>query len=780
MAGPGSTIERGSLAEPGSLAFFPLLYIAWADGELAVEELKLLRGHLREAGVREGALAEWFDPEAPPSAERLLHLLDDVRRRAAEVSPERRRSLTELGIAIAEADGKHPTPEERAAILRIEEALGLGGPDAVATLFDPARPIAPLPGVQPRFDPAAMARFLGGPAPETRKRVCALLADGRFETAAGLSTADYRAQVSAWCRALADEGLGALGYPAEFGGGNDPAAFIATFETLAFFDLSLLTKFGVQFGLFGGSIHQLGSRRHHEKYLRDAGTLALPGCFAMSETLHGSNVYDIQTTAVYDSGTRELEVHTPVPGARKDYIGNAARDGRLATVFAQLEVEGEGRGVHAILVPIRGEDGETLPGVTIEDCGEKLGLNGVDNGRLYFDRVRVPRDNLLDRFGSIDDEGVYRSPIASPARRFFTMLGTLVSGRVAVGSAALGATKVALAIAVRYGARRRQFGPPGEAERILLDYPAHQRRLLPRLATTYALNFALHDLQAEYLASATAAAEAGGSGEPETAGAADRRRLEAAAAGLKACATWHATDTIQACRESCGGRGYLANNRFAALKADSDVFTTFEGDNTVLMQLVAKDLLTGFRQQFGDLGALGLARFAAGRARRAIAERNWLISRKTSEAHLRDPAFHDAILDARRSDLVLSLARRVRHRVARGMTSFDAFTDCQHHALTAARAHVECEVLRSMVAAERRTPSSGVAEWLERLRSLYALATIEREAAWFLEQGYLDPPKSKAIRRAVTALCAEIRPQAIPLVDAFDVPRSCLEGSIGL
>lgn len=770
------------MAEPGSLAFHPLLYVAWADGELAAEELAMLRGHLQGAGLPEGVLAGWLDPEAPPSAERLLHLLDEVRRRAAEVSPERKRSLTELGIAIAEADGEHPTREERAAILRIDEALGLGGPDAVATLFDPARPIAPLPDVQPRFDPDAMARFLGGPAPETRARVCALLSDGRFEAVAGLSTADYRAQVSEWCRALADEGLGALSYPAEFGGGDDPAAFIATFETLAFFDLSLLTKFGVQFGLFGGSIHQLGSRRHHEKYLRDAGTLALPGCFAMSETLHGSNVQDIQTTAVYDPGTREIVVHTPVPGARKDYIGNAARDGRLATVFAQLEVEGEGRGVHAVLVPIRGEDGEPLPGVMIEDCGEKLGLNGVDNGRLHFDRVRVPRENLLDRFASIDHEGGYRSPIASPARRFFTMLGTLVSGRVAVASAALSATKVALTIAVRYGARRRQFGPTGDAERILLDYPAHQRRLLPRLATTYALNFALHDLQAGYVAAVTA--ETGGTGEAggETGigSVADRRRLEAAAAGLKASATWHATDTIQACRESCGGRGYLAHNRFAALKADSDVFTTFEGDNTVLMQLVAKDLLTGFRQQFGDLGALGIARFAAGRARRAMAERNWVISRKTGEAHLRDPGFHDAVLDARRSDLVLSLARRVRHRIASGMTSFDALTDCQHHALTAARAHVECEILRSMIAAERRTPSSGVAEWLERLRSLYALATIEREAAWFLEQGYLDPPKSKAIRRTVTALCAEIRPQAIPLVDAFDVPRSCLEGSIGL
>ena len=769
MSEPGSGTAPGPGAEPASVAFYPLLYVAWADGELADEELELLQRHVREAGLPEGALAEWLDPDSPPPGDRLLHLLDRVRQRAPAVSPERRRSLTELGIAIAEADGEHPTPEERDAILRIEEALGLGGPDAVATLFDPVRPIAPLPSVRPRFDRDAMARFLAGPGADTRGRVREILSDGRFHLVSGLSTPEYRAQVTEWCRLLADEGLGRLGYPAEYGGGADPAGFTATFETLAFFDLSLLTKFGVQFGLFGGSIHQLGSRRHHETYLRDVGTLALPGCFAMSETLHGSNVYDIQTTAVYLPGTREIEIHTPTPGARKDYIGNAARDGRLATVFAQLEVGGEGRGVHAILVPIRGEDGGALPGVTIEDCGEKLGLNGVDNGRLLFDRVRVPVANLLDRFASIDDDGAYQSPIASPSRRFFTMLGTLVGGRVAVGSAALSATKVALTIAVRYGARRRQFGAPGEPERLLLDYPSHQRRLLPRLATTYALNFALHDLQARHLAE-----ETGGDG------GADRRRTEAAAAGLKAYATWHATDTIQACREACGGRGYLAHNRFAALKADSDVFTTFEGDNTVLMQLVAKDLLTGFRQQFGDLGALGLARFAAARVRRVMTERNWIISRRRGEAHLHDPEFHETILDARRSDLVLSLARRIRHRVGRGMTSFDALTDCQHHALTAARAHVECEILRSMIAAEGRTPTSGVAEWLERLRCLFALSTIEREAAWFLEEGYLDPPKSKAIRRMVTALCAEVRPQAIPLVDAFDVPRSCLEGSIGL
>src|SRR6185295_13956632 len=183
---------------------------------------------------------------------------------------------------------------------------------------------------------------------------------------------------------------------AELGGGGDLGRFIAAFETLAFHDLSLLVKFGVQFGLFGGSILQLGTERHHAAYLRQVGDLSLPGCFAMSETGHGSNVAELRTVARFDRERGDFELHTPDEMARKDWIGNAARDGRMATVFAQLEVDATPHGVHAFLVPIRGEGGSPLPGVTIEDCGRKGGLLGVDNGRLTFDRVRVPRESLLN------------------------------------------------------------------------------------------------------------------------------------------------------------------------------------------------------------------------------------------------------------------------------------------------------------------------------------------------------------------------------------------------
>ncbi|MDH3734754.1 MAG: acyl-CoA dehydrogenase family protein [Gemmatimonadota bacterium] len=741
--------------DPRLLPFYPLLYLAWADGELSEREADLIRQHVEAAGLGPEPLEGWLDPERPPSPAKLLGLLSSVRRLASELDRPDHETLTDLGVGIARAGGHDPDDAERAAVAGLEAALAVDVGEGAAAMLPEERPVAELPEIRPAFDVDGMTVWLDGDKHEIRARVRALIGSPPFESPGEIASSDYRELVLDWCRRLADEGLGALATPEEFGGGGDPGGFVAAFETLALFDISLLTKFGVQFGLFGGSVLQLGTRRHHERYLRTIGSLDLPGCFAMSESGHGSNVADIRTTATFDPATDEFEIHTPRVRARKDWIGNAAAHGRLATVFAQLKTNAEQHGVHAFLVPIRGANGTVAQGVRIEDCGYKLGLNGIDNGRISFDRVRIPRENLLDRFATVDADGAYSSPIASQGKRFFTMLGTLVGGRVAVGSAAVSASQVALATAIRYGARRRQFGAPGEPERILLDYPSHQRRLMPRLARTYALQFAMHDLQRRYA-------------DPDE----ERRPIEADAAGLKAVATWHATDTIQAAREACGGQGYLAGNRFAALKADSDVFTTYEGDNTVLLQLVAKDLLTGFRREFGDVS--GLARLFVDRARVAVTERNPIITRRSSEEHLRDPDFHGAILAARAEELVLSLARRVKSRVDDGKDGFEALVDCQIHALAAARAHVESHVLDRIVAAEHGAPSSSLAEMLERLRSLYALRTIETARGWYLEQGYLDAPKSKAIRDLVIRLCAEIRPQAVPLVDAFAIPESCL------
>src|SRR3954468_10016469 len=295
-----------------------------------------------------------------------------------------------------------------------------------------------------------LRKLLDGRYPETRDRVRWWLSEPGNAPADDLELEEHRARVLAWAQELSSQGDTAIGYPVEYGGKGSPGESVTAFEALAMGDLSLLVKCGVQFGLFGGAILHLGTERHHERYLRDVASLELPGCFAMTETGHGSNVQALGTTATYDAADEAFVIHTPSEDARKDYIGNAARDGRMAVVFAQLHSGGEARGVHALLVPIRDEQGNPLPGVRIEDCGAKLGLNGVDNGRLYFDHVRVPRENLLDRYAQVHADGTYVSPIENPTKRFFTMLGTLVQGRVCVGGAANSASKVALVIATRH------------------------------------------------------------------------------------------------------------------------------------------------------------------------------------------------------------------------------------------------------------------------------------------------------------------------------------------
>lgn len=397
-------------------------------------------------------------------------------------------------------------------------------------------------------DPEVLTEVLDGRWGHVRRDAREHLHDPDLLPVYGENVREARARVTRMARKLAGSGRVTLGFPKEYGGEDDAGGSVTAIEMLASTDLSLMVKAGVQWGLFGGAVQALGTERHHEAYLPAIMSFDLPGCFAMTETGHGSDVQQLRTTCTYDPGTQTFDLHTPHEAARKDYIGNAAQDGRMAVVFAQLVTRGERHGVHAWLVPIRDEHGDPVPGVTIGDDGPKAGLLGVDNGRLTFDHVTVPRDMLLDRYGQVAEDGTYTSSIANETRRFFTMLGTLVRGRVSVGGSASAATRLALDIAVRYGETRRQFTAPGADREILLnDYLVHQRKLLPALAATYAYSFAqeelvgtMHDVQ-------------GAEDLDEDA----QRELESRAAGLKAAQTWHATQTIQMAREACGGAGYL-------------------------------------------------------------------------------------------------------------------------------------------------------------------------------------------------------------------------------
>ena len=605
----------------------------------------------------------------------------------------------------------------------------------------------------PAFDPSALQRLLDGEQAPVRRRVREILSRPSFRyLPPDASIEAQRAAASQWCRELAAEGIGTLLIPTEYGGRGDYAAFTAAFETIAFHDISLTIKFTVQFGLWAGSILLLGREEHHRRYLRDIAAFDLPGCFALTEIGHGSNAREIETLARYEPAEEKFVVTSPNFAAGKNYIGNAVRDGRAATVFAQLETaNGQRHGVHAFVVPLRDADGNLLPGVRIEDNGPKMGENGVDNGRIWFDGVRVERGALLDRFGSVAADGTYTSPIGSAGARFFTTISALVGGRISIAAAAVSAAKSGLAIAVRYAERRRQFRTPGqEGETPLLQYPTHQRRLLPLVASAFAADFSL-----KYLVRRRVDTQDGN----DPAGA---REVERLAAAFKAWATWNTTRTLQACREACGGEGYISANRIPALKADTDIFTTFEGDNTVLLLWVGRSLLAS-TEKAGGTDAQAVTREGASDAR------------PPTDDYL-------SLFEERERRMLAEIRDNLARLTGDGVDAHEAASRQQMRLFRLAHAHAERVVLEQFGAAVAGAADGdpAVGEALGALHELFALTMLEEQRGWFLENGLLTPAESRSLSGRVEALCARVAPRAVAFVNAFGIPAQCLAAPIAL
>ncbi|NUP74563.1 MAG: acyl-CoA dehydrogenase [Sinomonas sp.] len=632
-----------------------------------------------------------------------------------------------------------------------------------------------------RVDVDALAEQLLGAWADTRRVARELAGRSELHKQEGLTYREHRERVFGQLKYLVDHKAVHRAFPKELGGEEDHGGNIAGFEELVTADPSLQIKAGVQWGLFGAAVLHLGTEEHHEKWLPGIMSLEVPGCFAMTEIGHGSDVASIGTTATYDRDTEEFILHTPFKAAWKEFIGNAARDGLAAVVFAQLITKGVNHGVHALYVPLRDpETKEFLPGVGGEDDGVKGGLNGIDNGRLHFDRVRVPRTNLLDRYGSVAPDGTYSSPIASPGRRFFTMLGTLVQGRVSLDGAATAASKLALMTAIRYASERRQFTASSDtAEEVLLDYQRHQRRLLPRLATAYAMSFAHEQLLEKF--------DDVFSGRADT--DKDRQDLETLAAALKPLATWNALDILQECREACGGAGFIMENRFASLRADLDIYVTFEGDNNVLLQLVAKRLLNDYAKEFRSMGVGALAKFALGQAA-GVAYKTGLgaeaqFVRDSGRAQraalaLRDEDTQRLLLADRVQTMVAQVAQALHgaNKLPRAEAAA-RFNAHQNELIEAARAHAELLQWEAFTEALAEIDDPGTKQVLTWLRDLFGLTLIEKHLSWYLMNGRLSMQRGRTVGEYINRLLARLRPHALDLVEAFGYGPEHLRAPIG-
>jgi acyl-CoA oxidase len=119
----------------------------------------------------------------------------------------------------------------------------------------------------------------------------------------------------------------------------------------------------------------------------------------------------METTVTYDEKTKEFVVNSPSILSQKYWISNGFKHANHALVFGQTLVKGKNEGVNAFLVPIRDKDMKPVPGMTINDMGVKFGLNGVDNAALKFNSVRIPRENMMNKFSDVDEAGNFKSDV---------------------------------------------------------------------------------------------------------------------------------------------------------------------------------------------------------------------------------------------------------------------------------------------------------------------------------------------------------------------------------
>jgi acyl-CoA oxidase len=558
---------------------------------------------------------------------------------------------------------------------------------------------------------------------------------------------------------------------------RDPRKFIAAHEMLALADSAALYLFSVHFNLYGGSLLKLGTAQH-KHLLERVDSMASPGVFALTEFNHGvlSGMF-MHATATYDEQRSEFVINTP-PGAEKNWISLAARQGEHAIVFANLIMKAAGddakdkdgnavttvdEGCHAFVVPLRdAKTRKAAPGVTIEDMGAKPCVNGNDNAMLRFRNVRVPRANLLNRFSNVDAKTHrFSSTIEKRRDRFLRVSDQLMSGRIVIGSCAINLCQITLLAAVRFAIARKQ-ALRGGGSTCLYEHMTHRRVLLPLLAKTYAMRIAFTAVKQKY--------------HDMVVHEQDRDNAIHLVCAFKAYASLFATRCSALCREKLGGQGLLHTNKVSDLNAVAASLIVVEGDSMVLAQKVAGELLKRFVG--GKGGAVRtVAALAGGAVKKAALNASM---RLCVSGHLSLGLMQRA-LKLRQLSLTCELmAALFKQGVRYGKRSVPQLWSQKllHRVVALNHAFVERTTLDLFVVELKRAKcakSSSYHALLAALCRLFALRCIERDMSFFALHTWLPAAALRNVALDIDALCHALQaPHAELLVAAFAFPTAVM------
>ncbi|OMJ24811.1 Peroxisomal acyl-coenzyme A oxidase 1 [Smittium culicis] len=345
--------------------------------------------------------------------------------------------------------------------------------------------------------------------------------------------------------------------------------------------LDWTTPFALTRIMFIPTLEQQCNEEQREAFLKPALDYRIVGCYAQTEVGHGSNIRALETTATFIEETDEFEVNSPTLTSTKWWIGSLGITSTHACVMAQLYVKGKHIGLFPIIVPLRSMvDHKPLPGVNVGDIGPKLGFNTMDNGFLNFDKVRVPRFNLLQKYINVSRDGTITRPNNIDTRVTY---GTMVYVRATIARGMGFQLSKALTIAIRYTATRRQFGSDNNRpETPVLDYPIVQYRLIPLLAKAFAMIGMSHEFFAQYENTVK---------RIENGDFSTLKEMHAVSCGLKRWTSDTAVYGIDTCRHACGGHGFSMFSGMNEFFGDMYQNLIVEGENYMIAKQTASYLV---------------------------------------------------------------------------------------------------------------------------------------------------------------------------------------------
>ncbi|PAA84744.1 hypothetical protein BOX15_Mlig009939g1 [Macrostomum lignano] len=516
-----------------------------------------------------------------------------------------------------------------------------------------------------------------------------------------------------------------------------------------------VSPIGLHWVMFVPTLMGQCSDEQRERWLQRALNYEIIGTYAQTEMGHGTFLRGIETTATYDPSSQQFVLHSPTTTSIKWWPGGLGKTCNYAVVVAQLHTQGRCHGVHMFLVQLRDESTHrSLPGVVCGDIGPKMGYHTIDNGFLQLNSVRIPRENMLMRNAEVQPDGTYIRRVSNEKLTY----GTMVFVRSLIVSDAARGISEAATIAVRYACVRRQGEPssPGAPEPRLLDYPVHQYRLLTCVANCYGLWFASEVLRDLYFTVQPDVLEGRTERLPET---------HALSAGLKAVGSNRGAACVEECRRCCGGFGFSEASGLPKIYNDINPACTYEGENTVMLLQTGRHLLKCVER--------------ARRGEQLAPSDAYIRSRPTPQPKLAGgPLTADLLLGWlrwRSLSMLLEVSGRFNSFIEQRQAWADAFQAVSRRLTRCAEAHCILYVGQAFLDSAKAAENPKICGVLTSLCRLFLLNEVVSGA------GDVQLSRSDLARcqDAIDSLLTELRPNAVALVEAFDLPDRMLCSVIG-